>query len=166
MQEVDEVTQRMVVLCAIFKSIKGGAMAETDMKKLGTSEEKMFGPRGIIAYGFKVKERAILLKVIKRSFRDIPHTLFPTDDKLSCTLEEILSLDNRSGQQEKSSIRRAVIVSGVQESELHRLLAQYKKSSLDAPFWATMTPTSYKWSLEELLTELNRERLAMQQCEV
>jgi hypothetical protein len=56
---------------------------------------------------------------------------------------------------------RAVIMSGLHESELQNLMQSYRKAELPGQLWASLTPFSEKWTLKELLKELEAESKAM-----
>ena len=61
-----------------------------------------------------------------------------------------------------STLPRAVIVSGLTEAQLISLMNVCKKSGMQPALWACLTPVSETWPLQQLLTELAREREAMQ----
>ncbi len=74
---------------------------------------------------------------------------------------ELLSLPHESGKGFKSSLGRAMILSGFTQRELHGLMGAFRKAGLPRQLWATLTPTSESWTARELLEELPREAEAM-----
>ena len=56
-----------------------------------------------------------------------------------------------------------MILSGITEKELSTIMAAWKHLGLPRQNWATLTPTSERWPLMDLLTELDLERLALTQ---
>ncbi|MEA1946577.1 MAG: DUF3783 domain-containing protein, partial [Thermodesulfobacteriota bacterium] len=66
------------------------------------------------------------------------------------------------GEGESSQLPRAIIVSGIMEKELISLMRVCKKTGMKNTLWATLTPTSENWTIQQLLTELLSERKAMQ----
>jgi hypothetical protein len=50
----------------------------------------------------------------------------------------------------------------VSEAQLISLMNVCKKSGMQPALWACLTPVSETWPLQQLLTELAREREAMQ----
>ncbi|NIA19690.1 MAG: DUF3783 domain-containing protein, partial [Xanthomonadaceae bacterium] len=58
---------------------------------------------------------------------------------------------------------RAVILSGMTENEIHRLMTLNRKTCKQRTIWATITPVSETWTLEQLLHELQAEREALRQ---
>jgi hypothetical protein len=55
----------------------------------------------------------------------------------------------------------ALIMAGITEAELHRLMEGYRQAGLPWPLWATLTPISETWTLRALLKELAAERAAL-----
>jgi dihydroorotase-like cyclic amidohydrolase len=78
------------------------------------------------------------------------------------TLADILALPDGSGAGVSSTLPRAVIVSGLTEAQLISLMNVCKKSGMQPALWACLTPVSETWPLQQLLTELARERQALQ----
>jgi hypothetical protein len=58
-------------------------------------------------------------------------------------------------------MKRAVIMSGFTQKELHALMAAYRGSELPSQLWATLTPVSENWSVADLLDELAAEAEAI-----
>lgn len=56
----------------------------------------------------------------------------------------------------------ALILSGLPEKALDRLLVQLKTGGVTIPLKAVVTPTNQKWPFCELLAELVRERQALE----
>ena len=77
------------------------------------------------------------------------------------TLKELLALPDRSGQGEASDMRRAIIMSGFTQKELHKLMTAYRLAELPSQLWATLTPISENWSVTNLLEELAAESEAI-----
>jgi hypothetical protein len=55
-----------------------------------------------------------------------------------------------------------LIVAGITEAQLISLMTVCKKSGMQQTLWAVLTPVSEKWTVEQLLAELAREREALQ----
>ena len=58
-------------------------------------------------------------------------------------------------------MRRAIIMSGFTQRELHKLMTAYRQSELPSQLWATLTPISENWSITSLLEELAAEAEAI-----
>lgn len=94
--------------------------------------------------------------------KDVP-VIFATDTDTEMCLSELLTLPDQTGRDTDCDIERAVILSGITESELQQVLSNYKGVGLPRPLWATLTPFSENWTLSTLLEELKNERIAMEQ---
>ncbi len=126
-------------------------------RKVGKSEKKLHGPRKLIVCGYPdLEQRALLSLLEKNDFNDLP-VIFVTNRDSKKTISELLTLDDRSGQDEFSDMRRAIIMSGFTQNELHRLMTAYRNSGLSTQLWATLTPISENWPVEKLLGELAAE---------
>ena len=136
-------------------------MSKGTFTKIGESTEPMYGPRAILACGFTPLEQEKLMKALDIIQLTALPVTFATAADTGKPLGELLTRPDQSGQNEKSDIARAVIMSGITEQELQATLSSYKKTGLPRPLWATLTPFSEKWALSALLDELKKERLAM-----
>jgi hypothetical protein len=135
-------------------------VAESSFVEVKKSDEALLGNRQIIVVGFKAKEQTLIKKMLKKLFIEAP-IVFPKESEKELKLLAINELESGFGYGDKSSLYRAIIVGGITNKEFQRLMARYKKSSLERPLWATLTETSMDWTLGELLSELARERMAM-----
>jgi hypothetical protein len=136
-------------------------MSKTEgLHKVGTSDQRMFGPRKVIVCGFPASEQPHFLKVLEEGgMADIP-VVFAAAESSGSPMGEIAELPAGTGIDRDSDLERAVILSGITEKELHALLRTYREAGLPAPLWATLTETSVEWPLSQLLRELASEREA------
>ncbi|WP_167320864.1 DUF3783 domain-containing protein [Desulfosudis oleivorans] len=89
--------------------------------------------------------------------------IFTTETDGTVCLGDLVNRPDQSGRGGDSpGLARAIVLSGITEAELHRILTAYRESGLPRPLWATLTPTSENWPLSELLAELDAERRAME----
>lgn len=129
------------------------------LKVVGESRKRMYGPRGILVCGFSPDDRKIILKMFKdKKFKLLP-VVFTENDDRNKLMKEMLARVHQSGLECECGLDRAIIMSGLTEKEFHRTMTAYKKLKLPKPLWATLTPTSENWTVEDLVTELNNERL-------
>jgi hypothetical protein len=136
------------------------SMSDGTFSRVEKSSETMYGPRGILACGYSKEQQTAFLSVLEEiQMKDMP-VKFPVDADGSKSLKTILE-ENETGQSDPSSLRRAVIMSGLTQEELHNLIASHGKSSLPRPLWASLTPISESWALKDLLETLAREHAAM-----
>ncbi|MDA8403635.1 MAG: DUF3783 domain-containing protein [Desulfobacteraceae bacterium] len=117
-------------------------------KVVGESKKRMYGPRGLLVCGFSKEERTAIKKLLaKKTFGQIP-LVFSAESDRQTLVKEMLAKTPDSGQNQPCFLERAIIMSGVTEQELHYIMAEYKKTSLPKPLWASLTPTSEKWTIE------------------
>jgi len=138
-------------------------MSDNTFKKVGDSDERMYGPQKILVCGYPSDEHASLMDFFAAyGFSDFP-IVFVTKTDESRLLKEIILGKHRSGYQQTSGTKRAVILSGFTENELRQLLSAYRSEKLPRPLMATLTPTSENWTVKHLLTELSLEAETMKQ---
>ncbi|NCC26155.1 MAG: DUF3783 domain-containing protein [Deltaproteobacteria bacterium] len=135
---------------------------EATFTRLGQADEPMFGPRALLVCGFPVQDQIKLLRGLSGagSLGDL-NVIFATDEDQELVISEILDREHRSGMGQVSPLARATIMSGCTEQEVHGLLNLFKTLRFTPQLMATLTPTSAQWSLEDLLTEMNRERATL-----
>ena len=117
----------------------------------------MYGTRGILVCGYSLSEQPLFMSFMEQTgFQDLG-VIFVTTNQSTKTLKELLALPDSSGQGETSDMRRAIVMSGFTQKELHKLMAAYRFAELPSQLWATLTPTSENWSVTNLLEELAAE---------
>jgi len=132
-------------------------MSEGTFEKIQDSDEKMYGPKGILVCGYPPTEhRFFALFMEKAGLGDRP-IIFPTKEDAGRTLKELLCLTSGSGMGALADLPRAVIMSGFTQNEVHRIMVAYRQAGLPAQMWATLTPVSENWLLSDLLEELVKE---------
>jgi hypothetical protein len=135
---------------------------KSTFQKVKKANKKMYGTRGILICGYSLPEQPLLLSFLEQSgFQDLG-VIFVTTSQTTNTLKELLALPHKSGQGEDSDMRRAIIMSGFTQKELHKLMKAYRLAELPSQLWATLTPTSENWSVNNLLKELAAESEAIQ----
>ena len=130
----------------------------TRVEKTG---EKMYGPRKLLVCGYLAREQDGLMSCLEKAdLHDLPVVFIGENEGDQC-IREILAWDEGHGAGEDSGIRRAVIMSGFTQEELHRLMKGYRESGMPKQLWATVTPVSEGWRAMDLLKELAAEAEAM-----
>ena len=76
-------------------------------------------------------------------------------------ISELFQLPDNSGESVSSNLPRAIVVAGISQNELISLMTVCKKAGMINALWATLTPTSENWTIQQLLAELAAERKAM-----
>jgi hypothetical protein len=136
-------------------------MEDQTFEKVEKSNQRMHGAKAILVCGYASDEHEPLADALAQiGFADRP-VIFATDGDAERTLVELLSSENRSGMGMRSSMPRAIIMSGFTQEELHILMNAYRKAGLPPQLWATLTPVSENWTLETLLKELSKEDKAL-----
>jgi len=132
-------------------------MSEGNFEKIQESDERMYGPKGILVCGYPPPEhRFFALFMEKAGFSDRPIIFAKTEDA-GKTLKELLGLNSGWGMGEPTDLPRAVIMSGFTQNEVHRIMVAYRQAGLPTQLWATLTPVSENWLLSDLLRELVKE---------
>ena len=138
-------------------------MSDGGFEKVSQSDEPMYGPRKLLICGFSADIQphvAKLLEVLKLS--DIPR-IWVTAEHAGSLISEVLALEDNTGFGVTSELPRAIIMCGLTQNELHLLMSGSREAGMKPPLWATLTPTSETWTIQDLLKELAAEHQAMQQ---
>jgi hypothetical protein len=130
--------------------------------KIDRSDKKMYGPRGLLVCGYTEEERYIFLDFIsKLDMEDVP-VIFAGNSGIEKTVGTLLNQKHKEGVTGPSDLPRAVIMSGLSQEELHRLMETYREAGFVSQIWASLTPVNETWTLKALLIELLAEARAMQ----
>lgn len=136
-------------------------MEEGTFEKIGQSEERMYGPKGMIVCGYPPSEQRFFFTFMEKAgFNDRP-VIFARTEDASLSLKDLLSLTTAWGMGETSEMPRALIMSGFTQNELHKIMSAYRYAGLPGQIWATLTPVSETWTVTELLDELQKEDQAL-----
>ena len=134
---------------------------DASFEKISQNDHKIYGPRKLLLCGFAPEAQPKLIKLLEiLKISDLP-LVWATDDQAGSRLDELLELADGAGWGKPSSLPRAVIMSGITTNELHTIMNGCRQAGMKQALWATLTPTSESWALEQLLTELAAERKAM-----
>ena len=137
-------------------------MAHAKFEKVGQTDKPLYGPRKLLLCGFPAgaqpKFQAVLGMV---GLTNVPKIWIGKDNKDQLIMN-LLDLEDETGAGVSSALPRAIIVGGLTEKELMRLMAVCKKTGMTNALWATLTPTSEQWTVNQLLLELAAERKELQ----
>lgn len=137
-------------------------MNDAGFTKVTRSEKLLYGPRKLLICGFSSDEQPKFTALLKAmNLTDIP-MVWVTNDKSDMVLGELIKLEDGTGEGISSNLPRAIIMSGIAEKQLHQLMAGCRQSGMKRPLYATLTPISETWTIQNLLTELAAEHKAMQ----
>ncbi|CAB1075479.1 hypothetical protein D1AOALGA4SA_3299 [Olavius algarvensis Delta 1 endosymbiont] len=137
-------------------------MVDAEFQKVTRSDEALYGPRKLLLCGFAAEVQPKFNKLLEMiELAGLP-LVWVTEDQADMPVGELAQLADGTGAGVSSKLSRAIIMSGITQNELHLLMAGCRKSGMQQPLWATLTPTSEDWSIRELLNELAAEHRAMQ----
>jgi hypothetical protein len=137
-------------------------MTDGEFQKMTQSEEMLYGPRKLLLCGFPPDVQSKFMTLLEMiGLSELP-VVWVADDQANAHVGELVRLDDGTGSGDSSKLPRAIIMSGISQNELHSLMAGCRKSGMQPPLWATLTPTSEAWPIQKLLKELAAERRAMQ----
>ena len=131
------------------------------MKKVGQTDSRLYGPRRILLCGYSGAEIKHFQKILKDAQVSGIALIAANTKSLSCELKDLFSQIAKSGFTKDSALPRAAIIAGISEKELHAIMNAYRTGGLPRQFWATLTPVSENWTLQELLVELRKENNAI-----
>jgi hypothetical protein len=136
-------------------------MADARFEKLTHSDEALYGPRKLVLCGFGREAQPKFKKVLDfAGLADVPVVWAEAADA-AVKVGDLFRRPADSGLGAGSALKRAVIVAGITENELHHLMNVCKKTGMQSCLWAALTPTSETWTLKALLAELSAERRQM-----
>jgi hypothetical protein len=136
-------------------------MTDSGFQKVDQSDNLLYGPRKLLLCGFAAEVQPNLISLLDMIDLAAIPLVWVTDDQADIHVGELVQLENGAGSGASSDLPRAIIMSGINQNELHTLMAGCRKSGMQQPLWATLTPTSENWPIRDLLRELAAEHEAM-----
>ena len=136
-------------------------MTKASFEKIDQSAALLYGPAKLLLCGFTPRAQSAfraLLAILNMS--DLP-IVWVGDSQIEARLGDLVQLPDGSGEGLPSDMPRAIIVSGITQGALHRLMSGCRKAGMKKALWAVLTPTSEKWLIQRLLRELTAERDAL-----
>ncbi|MDY6792836.1 MAG: DUF3783 domain-containing protein [Thermodesulfobacteriota bacterium] len=129
--------------------------------KVGKSNKRMYGPKGLLVCGYPEEAWNDFLNLVDQVGLSDTRVVFASSNDLEESVGDMLTDESKAGFAGASDMPRAVIMSGLTQNELHRLLTAYREAGFASQIWATLTPVSQNWPLGHLLNELQTENKAM-----
>ena len=136
-------------------------MAEAKFEKMTSSDKTLYGPCKLLLCGFPAGAQGKFNSVLDMAGLSAVPRVWVSRDQSETSLADLFQLPDRDGEGRPSDLPRAIIVAGITEKELIRLMTVCRKTGMKKALWATLTPTSEGWALAELLAELSAERQAL-----
>ena len=138
-------------------------MSDAGFEKVLPSDERMYGPRKLLICGFSFEVQANFVNLLEIvGLSDMPK-IWVTEAQADSLISDVLALEDNTGWGESSGLPRGIIMCGLTQNELHLLMSGSRQAGMKPPLWATLTPTSESWAVQDLLKELAAEHEAMQQ---
>ncbi|QTA79897.1 DUF3783 [Desulfonema limicola] len=133
-------------------------MSKAAFEKITNSDSPLYGPKKLLLCGFPQTAHSKFKKVMEYAgISDVP-VVWVTDELSNSSISDILEMQDSTGQGMDSNLSRAVIVAGISQKQLHQLMEICRKTGMKKSLWAVVTPVSEKWSISNLLKELEEER--------
>jgi hypothetical protein len=129
--------------------------------QVSRSANRLYGPRTLLVCGFTAEGQSRIVELVQSLEIEPLPIVFMTTPDLEIVLGELFERQSLDGQGAPSRMPAALIMAGITEAELHRLMEGYRQAGLPWPLWATLTPISETWTLRALLKELAAERAAL-----
>jgi len=136
-------------------------MVDVTFEKVTTSDKPLYGPRKLLLCGFPATAQPKFETVLGMAGLGEIQKIWVVEDQGDMALSALLQLPDNSGGSVLSNLPRAIVVAGISQKELINLMAVCKKAGMMNALWATLTPVSENWSIQQLLEELAAERKAM-----
>jgi len=139
-----------------------GFMTNAGFEKVTPSEKPLYGPRKLLLCGFSAETQPKFIKFLELiGLTQLP-IIWVTEAQADDLISAILKLEDNAGWGIASELPRAIIMSGITQQELHRLMSGSRHAGMKPPLWATLTPISETWTIRNLLNELTAEHRVMQ----
>lgn len=137
-------------------------MSDGKFEKVTQSAKLLYGPRKLILCGFTAAMQANFLKILEYIGLQGLDLVWATKNRADDEIEQIMELPAGTGSGTDSALPRAIVVAGISENDLHNLMNTCRASGMKTALWAVLTPASEKWTLRQLVAELEAERTALQ----
>ncbi len=136
-------------------------MTDDGFQKVDQSDSLLYGPRKLLLCGFPAHAQSKFMTLLKMIGLSEMPVVWVTEDQADIHVAELVQLEDGAGTGSSSDLPRAIVMSGISQMELHLLMSGCRKSGMQQPLWATLTPTSETWPIRDLLKELAAEHAAM-----
>jgi hypothetical protein len=138
-------------------------MSDGKFEKVTQSAKPLYGPRKLILCGFTAGMQANFLKILDYIGLQGLGVVWAAENRAEDEIGQIMELPPGTGADTDSDLPRTIVVAGISESNLHNLMNACRASGMKPALWAVLTPASEKWTLRQLVAELEAERTALQE---
>ncbi len=137
-------------------------MTDAKFEKVSNTDRPLYGPRKLLLCGFSQSVQPNFSKLLELiDLSEIPK-VWILENQADLPVSELVELEDGTGWGVSSELPRAIIMAGITQNEMHRLMTGCRESKMKPTLWATLTPISETWTIQSLLNELAAEHKAMQ----
>ena len=137
-------------------------MTDAKFEKVSRTDQPLYGPRKLLLCGFSQSVQPNFNKLLELiGLSEIPK-VWITENQADIQVGELVTLRDNAGFGVSSELPRAIIMAGITQNEMHRLMTGCRQSKMKQTLWATLTPNSETWTIQSLLGELAAEHREMQ----
>ena len=137
-------------------------MTDAKFEKVSRTDQPLYGPRKLLLCGFSQSVQPNFNKLLELiGLSEIPK-VWITENQADIQVGELVKLRDNAGFGVSSELPRAIIMAGITQNEMHRLMTGCRQSKMKQTLWATLTPTSETWTIQSLLGEMAAEHREMQ----
>jgi hypothetical protein len=122
-------------------------VTDDGFQKVDQSDNLLYGPRKLLLCGFPADAQSKFMMLLKMIGLSEMPMVWVTEDQADIHVGELALLEDVAGSGNSSDLPRAIVMSGISQNELHILMAGCRKSGMQQPLWATLTPTSEAWPI-------------------
>ena len=137
-------------------------MNDAAFEKVSSTDKALYGPRKLLLCGFSHSIQPKFNTLLELLGLSAIPKVWVTEAQADILISKLLEFEDGTGWGVSSELPRAIIMAGITQKELHQLMTGCRQSKMKQTLWATLTPTSENWTIQNLLTELAAEHQAMQ----
>jgi hypothetical protein len=134
---------------------------EAGFEAIDHDEAPGVGPAAVLLCGFAAEEVAPLERLLAAAGAPEHAVILASEPMLDLTLQEALCTGEPGPPLAAHKLPRTVILSGLNGSQLHRVIDGFAGTGLAPPIWASTTPGNLSFTVRDLLRELLAEQRAM-----
>ena len=117
---------------------------DAEFEKISRSDAAMYGPRKLLLCGFGAGAQEKFLKVLEfAGLLEVPR-VWAAAEQGEATVSDLFGLPDGTGEGVGSALPRAIVVAGITEKELQRLMMICKNSGMKKTLWAALTRSSVR----------------------
>lgn len=124
------------------------------------SQKRPEGRNCLLAYGYDETQQALLRQLLQQA--GIDELVVVTEGGTGLVVRDLVTDPPQNAPMSPFPQNPVAVFHAVSDSELNQFLNVFRGSGLPRPLFAVATPTSINWRFGDLVTELMRERRAME----